>query len=1250
MKKIIFALSFLVLSGLFFGLTTSEVKAITLSELQTHITRLQAQVIELQRLLSEISGIQVPETGIEPKATDRTEDFAPGRLIVRFKDNVPESTQAEILKAHGLTIKGEIKQLKVKIVSVPEKAEERLAQALSSNPNIKWAEPDYVAEIQLIPNDPYFDIQWGLEMVQAPEAWDITTGSSDVVIAILDTGIDTSHPDLKDKIVASVNFTNSPTVEDIRDHGTHVAGIAAASTNNAIGIAGLGYDSSLMNVKVLGDKGSGLYSWIVEGIVWAADNGAHVINMSLGGPDYSSLEEDAVNYAWDKGLVVVAAAGNSGVSSPFYPAAFDNCIAVAAITQTETKPNWSNYGDWVNVAAPGSGIYATVLDNNYWYKSGTSMASPHVAGLAGLLSAIAVDTNKNGFINDEIRFIIENTTDPLDWGSYSIANGRINAFSAVRLVDDIDKLYALTVSSTDGGSVINPGERTSLYQYGAVVDLRAVADSNYIFTEWTGDTDTIANTKYIQTTITIEGDYSITANFKQAPECTTYNGNTYCRGFRSTDSQGSSCNAACSERGYICPVGDNMFSSVLQVADVATALGLLDPGESYQPSANADYYSPYIVKRIETGYKWLYYDPNWNQVCTHAPGTSNLLECVKICLCQESVPIHTLSVAKLGTGSGTITSNPAGINCGNTCSATYQQDTSVTLTATPDNNSTFVSWSGACTGTSTTCTVAMDSNKSVTAAFDQITHALSVNSLPVTGISITSATGHSGTTNYTKTVEEGTSVSLTAPSNHVIPGSNIAYDFVSWSGTGCSSENTTVNLEMTSDIICTANYKKSITTHTLSISSTANGSVINPGQGNFSYNQGETVSLLAVADLGYRFINWTGDTNTISNTEHSQTTITIEGDYSITANFKQTPECTTYNGNTYCRGFKSTDPQGSSCQAACSARGYSCPTGDNMFRSLLEVSQVAVELGLLGYGESYHSRASAFYYSPYIRTALSSGDRYIFYDSGWNQSCTNAPLSSATYERIKICLCQESLPSYTLSVSKSGTGSGTVTSEPQGISCGTTCSAFFDQATYVTLTATADSNSTFKGWSGDCTGTTCTIEMKSNKSATAVFDIIESPPLPQGCINYKGYIYCRGFKSTDPQGSSCHAACSARGYSCPTGDNMLRSVLEVNEAAVLLGLLASRERYGLGERASHYSPYIRKTLTTGAKHIYYDPNWNQSCSHAPLSDSNYERIKICRCQQVSSPQALTYVDNQLASLNNIVSNLIDQLRGLIGKQ
>jgi len=229
--------------------------------------------------------------------------------------------------------------------------------------------------------------------------------------------------------VANVNFTDSTSYKDIYGHGTHVAGIAAAIPDNSIGIAGLGYDATIMNVKVLGDDGKGSYSWIAQGIVWAADNGAKVINMSLGGTSPSSTLEDAINYAWSKGAVVVAAAGNSGTSSPFYPACYSKAIAVAATDQIDKVPSWSNYGDWVDVAAPGNGIYSTLANSSYGYKTGTSMASPFVSGLAALVFTVVRDTNGNRLLNDEVRTQIEANCD--DIGVSGIGNGRINAYKSV---------------------------------------------------------------------------------------------------------------------------------------------------------------------------------------------------------------------------------------------------------------------------------------------------------------------------------------------------------------------------------------------------------------------------------------------------------------------------------------------------------------------------------------------------------------------------------------------------------------------------------------------------------------------------------------------------------------------------------------------------------------------------------------------------------------------------------------------------
>ncbi len=359
--------------------------------------------------------------------------FSGSEIVVGFKPGVTPPGMAVAHSQAGGRAKHDIPALGAQVVSIPAGTVGQSIRRYEAHPLVAYAEPNYTAEAVGDPNDTYFPSQWGLHNVEAPAAWDITTGSSDVIIAILDTGVAPEHPDLGDKIVDNVNFTDSATSDDVHGHGTHVAGIAAAVTNNAMGVAGLGYDSSIMNVKVLGDTGSGSYSWIAAGITWAADNGAHVINMSLGGTSSSSLLEDAVNYAWDKGVVVVAAAGNSGTSSPIYPAYYANCIAVAATDREDNLASWSSFGDWVDVAAPGVLIFSTTNDGSYGRRSGTSMASPHVAGLAALLFTVVTDENGNGRVNDEVRARIASTCD--DIGIEGIGAGRINAARAVGAYD-----------------------------------------------------------------------------------------------------------------------------------------------------------------------------------------------------------------------------------------------------------------------------------------------------------------------------------------------------------------------------------------------------------------------------------------------------------------------------------------------------------------------------------------------------------------------------------------------------------------------------------------------------------------------------------------------------------------------------------------------------------------------------------------------------------------------------------------------
>lgn len=278
-------------------------------------------------------------------------------------------------------------------------------------------------------NDPYISKQWALKRIQAPTLWQGTTGYRDVIVAILDTGIDQNHEDLKGRVVAKVNFTDSPTPDDIHGHGTHIAGIVAATSNNSIGIAGLAPESRLMNVKVADDKGRCQAAVVARGIIWAVDNGASVINISLELKEPSSELRDAVNYAWSRGAVIVAAAGNDGNELPIYPAYYENSIAVAATRENDKLAPLSNHGGWVDVAAPGFNIYSTLPDDDYGYASGTSFATAYVSGLAAALFSVVADTNGDGKLNDEVRAAIEAGCQEID--ASGVGKGRIDATNSL---------------------------------------------------------------------------------------------------------------------------------------------------------------------------------------------------------------------------------------------------------------------------------------------------------------------------------------------------------------------------------------------------------------------------------------------------------------------------------------------------------------------------------------------------------------------------------------------------------------------------------------------------------------------------------------------------------------------------------------------------------------------------------------------------------------------------------------------------
>jgi len=261
-------------------------------------------------------------------------------------------------------------------------------------------------EPTFVPNDTlYSEYQWNLPEIATENGWSVSKGSPDVVVAVLDTGVQSDHPDLKGRLVKGVNIVDpSSAPEDDVGHGTHVAGIIAAEVNNNEGVAGMTWYTKIMPVKVLDSSGAGSTYSVAEGIIWATDNGAQIINMSLGNYAQAEFLHDAIKYAHDKGVVLVAASGNDNTEQPGYPAAYPEVIAVAATDPNEVRAEYSNYGDYIDVAAPGTSIPSTYPGSRYAALSGTSMASPHVAALASLVRAANA-----GMGNAEVEELLRST-------------------------------------------------------------------------------------------------------------------------------------------------------------------------------------------------------------------------------------------------------------------------------------------------------------------------------------------------------------------------------------------------------------------------------------------------------------------------------------------------------------------------------------------------------------------------------------------------------------------------------------------------------------------------------------------------------------------------------------------------------------------------------------------------------------------------------------------------------------------------
>lgn len=281
-----------------------------------------------------------------------------------------------------------------------------------------------------IPNDLLFsEYQWNLPIIETNRGWNLSKGSDDVIVGVIDTGVDLEHPDLKGRLLKGYN-TISPGADPVDDvgHGTHVAGIISANVNNGEGIAGMMWGGKILPVKALDNTGSGTTYSVAQGIVWATDHGAKVINMSLGNYADAQFLHEAVKYAYDRDVVLVAATGNDNTERPGYPAAYPEVLSVSATDYQLNRASFSNYGDYVDVMAPGESIASTYPDNQYAALSGTSMASPHVAALAALIRSINPKL-KNTEVMDIIR------TNVIDLGpkghDKNFGYGQIDVYAAL---------------------------------------------------------------------------------------------------------------------------------------------------------------------------------------------------------------------------------------------------------------------------------------------------------------------------------------------------------------------------------------------------------------------------------------------------------------------------------------------------------------------------------------------------------------------------------------------------------------------------------------------------------------------------------------------------------------------------------------------------------------------------------------------------------------------------------------------------
>lgn len=360
-------------------------------------------------------------------------DYAPGRLIVKFKNDISKKDLEQIQSETGVRFKEKIQGVNIHIVELPESAnEEAYLHVFRNKKYVEFAELDYIVPPEeVVPNDPWYIDEWHLKKIKAPNAWSYSTGSNNIIIAILDTGVESFHPDLASKLVPGWNaYDNNDNTSDVIGHGTAVAGVASAGTNNFNGVASISWNSMIMPVRISDPQGYASYSTAAKGLIWAADHGARVANISYQMSDSLTIA-DAAKYFQDKGGVVTISAGNNKT----FISANDNpyVLTVTATDSNDLLASFTNTGNNVDIAAPGSIIYTTATNGTYKAFSGTSFSAPIVAGVAALV--FSINPNLSGL---EVQEILKSSADdigPIGWDT-GYGWGRINAEKAIMMALD----------------------------------------------------------------------------------------------------------------------------------------------------------------------------------------------------------------------------------------------------------------------------------------------------------------------------------------------------------------------------------------------------------------------------------------------------------------------------------------------------------------------------------------------------------------------------------------------------------------------------------------------------------------------------------------------------------------------------------------------------------------------------------------------------------------------------------------------